>query len=42
MANTHLIDRSGRILEHVAGPIDDAAEQKLFRAIDHAIGAPPK
>ena len=43
VANIYIIDRSGRILKHVTGPLNDAAKQELFEALDHAIGSnPPK
>ncbi|HET9524432.1 MAG TPA: hypothetical protein VFO90_09370 [Terrimicrobiaceae bacterium] len=43
VANIYLIDRRGRILKHVAGPVNDIAELELFQAIDRAItNSPPE
>ena len=43
VANIYVIDRRGRILKQVTGPVNDDVEQELFRTIDRAIaGAPSK
>ena len=41
VANIYVIDRRGRILKHVAGPVNDIAELELFQAIDRAITNSP-
>lgn len=38
VANIYVIDRSGRIVKQVAGPVTDAAEGEVTRAIDRTIG----
>jgi len=40
VANIYLIDRGGRIVKHLSGPISDAGEQGLFREIDRVIAEP--
>ncbi len=43
VANIYLIDRRGRIVKQITGPISGAAEQELFKEIDRVItGAAPK
>ncbi len=37
MANIYLVDRNGRILYQVTGPMQNAGAQKFFSAIDRAI-----
>jgi hypothetical protein len=37
VANIYVIDRDGRILSHVTGPINHVAEQELFHTIDRTI-----
>jgi hypothetical protein len=42
VANIYVIDRSGRILKHVTGPVNAAAKQELFEALDRAMVNPPE
>ena len=43
VANIYVIDRRGRIVKQVTGPISDATERELTRSIDRAItGTSPK
>jgi len=37
VANIYLIDRRGRIVKQITGPISAAAEQELFKEIDRVI-----
>ena len=37
VANFYVIDREGRVLSQITGPISDAAEAKLTREIDRAV-----
>ena len=37
VANVYLIDRDGRILKHVTGPVADATARDLFRDVDRAL-----
>jgi hypothetical protein len=41
LANIYVLDRSGCILKHVTGPIDEPALNGLFKEIDLALKSPP-
>ena len=41
VANIYVIDREGRIIIHLTGPVTDVAEQELFHAIDRTIKQVP-
>ncbi len=40
VANIYVIDRDGRIVEHVTGPMDGAAVKDVFREIDRTVANP--
>jgi len=40
VANLYVIDRRGRIVKAIAGPVSDAAMSELSRAIDRAVALP--
>ncbi len=40
VANIYVIDRRGRIVEHVTGTVSDARSQELFKQIDRFISEP--
>jgi hypothetical protein len=42
VANIYVVDRGGRILKHVAGPVTDAAEGEVNRVIDRVIVKRPR
>lgn len=43
VANIYVIDRSGRIVKQLTGPVSDSAERELTREIERAIaGATPR
>lgn len=41
VANLYVVDREGRLLKQIAGPVTDDAERELMREIDRAIAGLP-
>jgi hypothetical protein len=42
VANVYVIDRRGRILKQLTGPVRDSAMRELTRVVDRALGNDPK
>jgi cytochrome oxidase Cu insertion factor (SCO1/SenC/PrrC family) len=40
VANIYLIDRDGRIVKQMTGPVSDAGAQELFKQVDRVISEP--